>query len=680
MPEYEESDQNKLKEAVRHWLRKHTGWLLILDNIEDLNLLQQFVPVDRQGAVLLTTRRQVTEPVAQALELELLPENDAILFLLKRTKVLAVDMILEDAHAHDIEAARTITRLLDNLPLALDQAGAYILETPCSFAEYLTLFQTYQSQLLQRRIGKKIPTDHPESVAATFRLNFQQVQQRSEIAGELLRLFAFLASDAIPEEILTADVSSLGPVLAPVVADPLRRNQAIEVLRAYSLIGRNPTEKTLSIHRLVQAVLQDVLEDEERRIWAVRAMQAINAAFPYPNARFPQPQYDPGTWPRCERLLPHLSLVTQYIETNHSISEEIEVAQTGDLLYSASSYLRTRARYAEAELLSQRLLRIFERYLGPEHLYMDAPFRDLAMLYSVQGKYAEAEPLYKRALYIREQRLGPDHPDVADPLNDLAGLYRDQGKYAEAEALHQRALHIREQYVGPEHPAIIASLYGLANIYSAQDKYTKAEALYQRALHIGEQYLGPEHPNVVNLLNNLAACYSNQGKYTEAELLYKRALRIQEQELGPDHLNVAYLLNNLAICYREQSKYTEAELLYKRALHTQEQKLGPEHPDVARALDVLAVCYREQSKYAEAELLLQRSLHIMEQNLGSEHPETARIVIGFARLRQAQGNSEEARTWYVRALAIYKQAFGVYHPKTTQTRKCLIALLRSMRR
>jgi DNA-binding XRE family transcriptional regulator len=152
LPEYEEADQNKLKVAVQHWLRKHTGWLLIFDNMEDLNLLQQFVPVDRQGSILLTTRRQVTEPVAQALELEVLPENDAILFLLKRTKVLPVNRSLEDASDHDIEAARAITYLLGNLPLALDQAGAYILETPCSFAEYLTLFQTYQSQLRGRFI------------------------------------------------------------------------------------------------------------------------------------------------------------------------------------------------------------------------------------------------------------------------------------------------------------------------------------------------------------------------------------------------------------------------------------------------------------------------------------------------------------------------------------------------
>jgi DNA-binding XRE family transcriptional regulator/tetratricopeptide (TPR) repeat protein len=399
LPEYEEPDQNKVKEAVQHWLRKHTGWLLILDNMEDLNLLQQFIPVDRQGAVLLTTRRHVTEPVAQALELELFPENDAILFLLKRTKVLAVEMSLEDASDHDIKAARAITQLLGNLPLALDQAGAYILETPCSFAEYLALFKKYQDRLLQRRIGERIPTDHPESVTATFRLNFQQVQQRSNAAGELLRICAFLASDAIPEEILTAGASLLGPALSPVAADAFKLNQAIEALRAYSLIRRDSKGKTLSIHRLIQAVLKDTLEETERRTWGKRAILAVNAAFPYA---------EHGTWPQCERLLPQALLVAQYIETDQIVGEE-----AGRLLYETASYLLDRARYVEAEPLYQRALRVWEQRLGPDHPRVASLLNNLANLYWQQGKYAEAEPLYQRALRIREQQLGPEHPGAA---------------------------------------------------------------------------------------------------------------------------------------------------------------------------------------------------------------------------------------------------------------------------
>ncbi len=335
LPEYEEADQNKAKEAVHSWLRKHTNWLLILDNIENLNLVQQFIPDDRKGAVLLTTRRQVTEPMAQALELELLPESDAILFLLKRTKVLEVNMSLEDASEHDIEAARAVTNLLGNLPLALDQAGAYILETPSSIAEYLTLFQIYQGQLLQRRIGENIPIDHPESVTATFTLNFQQVRRRSNDSAELLQLCAFLIPDAIPEEIFITGSSVLGPVLAPIVTDALLFNQALEVLHTYSLIRRDPKEKTLSIHRLVQVVLQNAQKEAERHMWAERAMQTVNAAFP-------RAIYE--TWGQCERLLPLALRTAQTIE-----QEQVLTKETGRLLFETASYLQDRGRYKEAE-------------------------------------------------------------------------------------------------------------------------------------------------------------------------------------------------------------------------------------------------------------------------------------------------------------------------------------------
>src|SRR5947209_5937249 len=320
LPEYGEPDQSKVKVAVQRWLSKHKGWLLILDKMEDLSLLHRFVTVDRQGAVLFTTRRQVTEPVAQALELGVLPDHESMIFLLKRTKLLAFDRALDDASANTIAAARIITQELGNLPLALDQAGAYILETGCSFTEYIDVLRKRRAELLRRRAGRGIPTDHPESVATTFTLNFQRIQQRNETAAELLRVCAFLAPDDIGEEIFTQGASELGPILQPLASDALLLNQAMEVLRAFSLIRRNPEEKTLSIHRLVQAVLQDGMDQETFWLWAERAILAVNAAFPVSGHE---------TWPQCERLLPHALLVMQWNE-----ARQLNRAEVGRLFHN----------------------------------------------------------------------------------------------------------------------------------------------------------------------------------------------------------------------------------------------------------------------------------------------------------------------------------------------------------
>lgn len=45
----------------------------------------------------------------------------------------------------------------------------------------------------------------------------------------------------------------------PIVQDLFVLGQAIETLRAYSLVNHDPASRTFSIHRLVQVVIQNAL-------------------------------------------------------------------------------------------------------------------------------------------------------------------------------------------------------------------------------------------------------------------------------------------------------------------------------------------------------------------------------------------------------------------------------------
>lgn len=42
-------DQQRIIEMVAHWLSVHEQWLLVWDNIEDLDLLQRFCPLADRG-------------------------------------------------------------------------------------------------------------------------------------------------------------------------------------------------------------------------------------------------------------------------------------------------------------------------------------------------------------------------------------------------------------------------------------------------------------------------------------------------------------------------------------------------------------------------------------------------------------------------------------------------------
>jgi tetratricopeptide (TPR) repeat protein len=299
-------------------------------------------------------------------------------------------------------------------------------------------------------------------------------------------------------------------------------------------------------------------------------------------------------------------------------------------------------RYAEAEALLKRALKIDEAKLGIDHPDVATSLSNLARLYAELGRYAEAEPLYQRSLKIRETKLGPDHPDVAISLDNLAFLYYKQGRYAEAEPLNQRSLKILETKLGPDHPDVGTSLHGLAGLYQSLGRYAEAEPLYQRCLKIAEARFGSDHPDVATSLNDLAVLYRNLARYVEAEPLLRRSLKIQEAKRGFDHPEVATCLINLAGVYAEQDRYAEAEPLFKRGLEIDEAKLGPDHPKVATSLINLAFLYYAQGRYAEAEPLYKRGFTICVAKLGPDHPNVATIMYHLAVLHATQRQWTEA--------------------------------------
>jgi tetratricopeptide (TPR) repeat protein len=402
------------------------------------------------------------------------------------------------------------------LPLALDQAGAFIDETQCSLSDYLLFFQTRQADLLQRR--GRLSTDHLDSVAATFSLSFEKLQKAHPAAADLLRLSAFLDPDGIQEEIFTRGASELGPTFQPVAADPIKLNETIGALLTYSLLRRSP-DHSLTVHRLMQVVLKHGMKKNAQRRWAERAVRAVNHAFPVV-------KYE--NWLRCQQFIPHVLVCKELIE-----QWDMTLPEAAQLLDEAGYYLTESAQYEQAEPLLQHALDIRERALGPDHPNTATSLNNLAALYWAQGKFEQAEPLQERSLAITEKSLGLDHPDVAIRLNVLALLYSGQGKYELAEPLYLHALTISEKILGPDHPTVATRLNNLALLYKDQGKYAEAEPLYQRAIAIDEKTLGPEHPQLATHLNNLASLYQAQGKYDLAEPLFQRAQAIRKRKQKP---------------------------------------------------------------------------------------------------------------------------------------------------
>jgi transcriptional regulator with XRE-family HTH domain len=467
LPEKEEQDQSRTVAAVKGWLAAHAGWLLILDNADDLPRAQEFLPTSHEGYILFTTRAQAAGPIAASVEVEQLNLQEGTLLLLRWAKLLEIDTPLDQVQAADRAAAERIAREMDGLPLALVQAGAYVEETGCSLEDYHRLYATHRKDLLARR--SRLLRDYPETVATTWSLSFQQVEQANPAAADVLRLCAFLAPDAIPEELLTRGAAELGVVLGAATADPFKLNETLGVLRRYSLVRRNGSTHMLSIHRLVQTVLKESMDQETQRAWAERTVRVVNAAFP---------ETDSGTDANHQSYLPHVqecaTLITQY---------HLHFPEAAQLLYQAGAFLYFHSFYPQSQSLHQQALAIREQMFGSNHPAIAESLNALAMLARTLGDYEQAERFHRQALAIREKTLGPDHFATAISLNNLGVLYRSRGKYEQAEPLLKQALSIHEQSLGSEHPETLITFINLAKLYAEQRKYEQAELLLQQARH-----------------------------------------------------------------------------------------------------------------------------------------------------------------------------------------------------
>ncbi len=144
LPGHDAKEQMQVVATVKRWLQDQPGWLLILDNADELSLLPDFLPHQGNGHLLLTTRAQATGKLARSLSVDKMEVSEGMRFLLRRATLLEEDEPLETVSAATRTAAQHLVEELDGLPLALDQAGAYIEETGCSLSEYLALYARHR--------------------------------------------------------------------------------------------------------------------------------------------------------------------------------------------------------------------------------------------------------------------------------------------------------------------------------------------------------------------------------------------------------------------------------------------------------------------------------------------------------------------------------------------------------
>ncbi|KAJ6523535.1 hypothetical protein DFH09DRAFT_198317 [Mycena vulgaris] len=649
------------QEALEWLSSKPAEWLLFFDNADDPRInLNKFFPQCKHGNILITSRNPRLRAYAGSHSLVSdMEELDAIALLLKSCA--------EEITPRNKELATDIVKALYYLPLAIIQAGAFILKSG-ALSSYLNFYAKNQAQLLSEQPDQS-HDDYAQTVYTTWHISFDQL---SKPAGTLLQLFSFLHHNGISEEIFSRaslyEFPSNGPSRKELqdpleflsqfsgptgVWNSLQFMAVMNEITAYSLANFDPDRKLYSIHPLVHDWSRSTLTDQEQyHYWMVAVVGMSISGILEQDLQL-----------TSLKLLPH---VDSLLSGNMDIRPDFQ-KDYGLLYYHAE-------RLKDAEQLGLAVLEHWQSVLGEDDLDTLHAMEALASTYSQQGRYKEAEELGLVVLEKQRKILGEEHPDTLHAMGNLASTHDKLGRLQEAEELEVVVLENRRNVLGEDHPDTLITMRNVAWTYHQLGKLKEAKELAGIVLEKQRKILGEDHLDTLRTMGNLSSIYHSLGKLKEAEELEVIVLETRRKILGGDHPDTLRAMGNLAATYHNLGKFQEAEELGVMVLEKRQRIIGEDHPDTLRTMGNLASTYSNLGKLKEAEELEVVVLEKRRKILGEDDPDTLRTMGNLSSTYRELGKLQEAEKLHVVMLKKQRKILGEDHPDTLRTMERLASI------
>ena len=177
----------------------------------------------------------------------------------------SLDYLQRRVRSLSVEDATLVAEELGDLPLAIEQAGAWLAATGMAAAEYVTQIRERFAATMEL----SQPTNYPTSVAVTYQLSFERLKSQSPAAARLLELCACFAPDPISLTLLSSDemIKSLTPHDRRLRAARTVLGLLITDITRFSLakVDREMTSNSIQVHRLVQAAIRDQMQPDSYR-------------------------------------------------------------------------------------------------------------------------------------------------------------------------------------------------------------------------------------------------------------------------------------------------------------------------------------------------------------------------------------------------------------------------------
>lgn len=532
-------------ELAVQWLATHDGWLLVLDNLTTPGDVAGLLERVRSGAVLITSRQGTGWRGVTTVSLDVLSPQQA--------EELLSRIVLLDWPSADLAGAAELCEELGQLPLAVEQAAAYIGQAHISPVDYLELLKRYPARMFTATAEGG---DAQRTMARVWHVTLDRLAD-TPLAGRLLRHLAWYAPDGIPRSFLASQFEE------PDLTEALGR------LAAHSMITLGVD--TISVHRVIQAVSRTPDPDDRHRLPEDVAASRDAVWTCLADVVGDLEPRDPSAWSAYRLVLPHVRAIF-----DHTSPDDDSLAACW-LFNQLGRFVEDQGDVATSIGYKTRALSGYERLLGSEHQNTLITRNNLAYAYESVGDLDRAIPLFESVLADTERLLGPDHPNTLVSRSNLASSYQEIGAWAKAIPLMESVRSDRERVLGPDHQQTLRSGQNLAGMYQVAGDLAQAIRRFESNLADYERVLGAEHPETFLARNNLACAYGQGGEVRRAVLLLDAVLEFRNRVLGPEHPDTLLSAMNLASARASIGDVERAARLLESTLTTCERVLGSDH-------------------------------------------------------------------------------------------------------
>ncbi|MCJ1247305.1 hypothetical protein MMC30_004519 [Trapelia coarctata] len=559
---------------VKRWLGmdENDRWLMIIDSVDDLNTFdcRQLIPACSHGTIIVTSTHSRTAVALgfKGLDIHSIDDESGSEMLLSS---LAAELHGEEA----IKTAKSIVKTLDDIPLAIEQAAAWLQDVG-SIREFLGFYRTQYDSLM-----KYVPErsswsyDKNRSIFTTFELLFQKLNMEHKAAADLLTVFSFFGPCTIPARRLfrspTLDTTSESLSLlrisdAPestrtkwdkaqwvdqLVSEQLSLRLAINSMEKLCLlkVRKAPSGDIISfsLHNSICRWRVETLNERERQEWAALASYLL-----------------------CRTLLDP--------DTDFDLSTSHRVL----ILYS-NNMLKSHIKRDSIEAPDGKLFRPYG--------FAMACF---APLYLEFGRTAEAEGMFKAAIDYGRVTQDSSWPADVKSLKLIKGqaeLYSKMGQREKAAEALGSLLHSSTKLLGDMDQMTIWTAGKLRDIREAKLSYANNE---HRALEASAgSKLGTTSSTEHGSNHIRYPVPENVADVPDEEYVFLQVLQQTTDEFGERDEDTRKAVQQLAIYYRSQRRFLEAQKLLERLW--EEDQVGGFHKAKSETLHYvvdLVECYK----------------------------------------------------------------------------------------